>query len=90
MHRNQEEQFLRDEAKGIDVVEEGIPGAPNEWVPPRPPDTWGGYAPKHNASLFFWTSIIPQGGVITSSSQNTKAESTLGISLRPEQGGSRE
>ena len=51
---NRDEQVLRDEANDLDVDEEGvkcdnIPGAPNGWIPPGPPDTWTGYIPKFDA-----------------------------------------
>ena len=27
-----------------------IPGAPKNWQPPQPPDTWQGYKPKANSN----------------------------------------
>ena len=58
LEATREEQGLRDEGNDLDAEDEGvpstrIPGAPGGWLPPAPPDTWGGYVPKFNAPVSF-------------------------------------
>ena len=48
-------EFIDDDADNIDVgdgeemVQDMIPGSPDGWKPPSPPDSWKGYEPKWGA-----------------------------------------